>query len=349
MGLEQQVSAWMDRVRALPVGTRILTALVLVFSSTLGTLRFFHLLRVNTQVVSTALSYPYLVLVPGQVLWYPWTLVTAAFCETSWIEAMVTLLTVPFAAEYLEARWGAGELLQFSGVIVIVSNIIATFISFAMFVVFRVDQPLFGTQFHGLEALQTGFLVAFAQLIPQHEIQLFGSRFSIRVRELPMLYVGVSNVMCVLGYNSPFLLIQFGWLVSWFYLRFFQRNEMGTRGDFTESFAFVKWFPPFLQKPLGRVFDLVHSVASRLGLVPRASSYYTDLELNVGEDDLPAPVSSGRAEAERRRAMALEALDQRMAHAKKSSQEERNSPPKASFNLHSASEPTSTSPSSSKS
>ena len=46
-----------------------------------------------------------------------------------------------------------------------------------------------------------------------------------------------------------------------------------------------------------------------------AEAHYTDLELNV-DDEMPGAVPSGRAEAERRRAMALEALDQRMADAK---------------------------------
>ena len=56
--------------------------------------------------------------------------------------------------------------------------------------------------------LQTGFLVAFGQLIPEHQVQLLGGITTLRVKQLPMLYVGVSNVACILGYQSPFLLIQ---------------------------------------------------------------------------------------------------------------------------------------------
>lgn len=63
-----------------------------------------------------------------------------------------------------------------------------------------------------------------------------------------MLYVTVSNVACLLGYQSPYILIQFGWLVSWFYLRFIKLNEGGEfRGDRSETFAFSAWFPPFAQ------------------------------------------------------------------------------------------------------
>ena len=229
--------------------------------------------------------------------------------------------TVPFAAAYLEQHWGAVELLQFTAIVVVVSNVIASGLSVLMFMVLRADKalyvaphsPSFGTQFHGLEALQTGFLVAFAQLIPQHQIQLFGSRIAVHVRDLPMLYVGFSNVMCLLGFMSPYLLIQFGWLVAWVYLRFYQLGEMGVRGDRSDTFAFIHWFPPFVHKPLGKVTALVHSIVMRVGLVPRWATEYTDLELNV--DATTTHTASARAEAERRRAMALEALDQRMAGA----------------------------------
>lgn len=100
-------------------------------------------------------------------------------------------------------------------------------------------------------ALQCAVLVAFTQLIPEHQVQFFGA-FSIRVKRLPMIYVGVSNVLCIIGYQSPWLLIQFGWLVSWAYLRFYKRTTdalsgIDTYGDRSETFAFIHWFPPFVQ------------------------------------------------------------------------------------------------------
>ncbi|KAG9117707.1 hypothetical protein FRC07_007323, partial [Ceratobasidium sp. 392] len=67
-----------------------------------------------------------------------------------------------------------------------------------------------------------------------------------------MAYVTFSNVMCIIGYQAPFILIQFGWLVSWVWLRFYKRTVLEgslggvtTHGDRSETFAFVNWFPPF--------------------------------------------------------------------------------------------------------
>lgn len=62
--------------------------------------------------------------------------------------------------------------------------------------------------YHGLSALQVGFLVAFTQLIPEHQVQVFGGLFHMRVKSLPMLYVTFSNIVCVLGYQSPYILVR---------------------------------------------------------------------------------------------------------------------------------------------
>ncbi|KAG8899717.1 hypothetical protein FRC00_001043 [Tulasnella sp. 408] len=98
-------------------------------------------------------------------------------------------------------------------------------------------------------ALQTALLVAFTQIIPEHQVQLFGF-IKARVKRLPMAYVTVSNVMCILGMQSPWILIQWGWLVGWGYLRFYKKTSADgatlngtigpeTWGDRSETFAFV--------------------------------------------------------------------------------------------------------------
>lgn len=91
-------------------------------------------------------------------------------------------------------------------------------------------------------ALQTAFLVAFTQLIPEHQVQILGGLLKLKVKSLPMLYVTFSNIMCLIGYQSPFILIQFGWLTSYVYLRLIKDG-----GDKSDTFSFAHWFPPFIQ------------------------------------------------------------------------------------------------------
>lgn len=155
-----------------------------------------------------------------------------------------------------------------------------------------------------------------------------------------MLYVTVSNVMCLLGYMSPFLLIQFGWLIGWVYLRFYQLGNMGLRGDRSDSFAFIHWFPPFVHKPLSKVTALVYGIVSRLRLVPEWTTDYTDLELNM-DANTSNHSASAREEAERRRAMALEALDQRMASSLPA---EPKAPPKQEELIETTGEPSGAAP-----
>lgn len=67
-----------------------------------------------------------------------------------------------------------------------------------------------------------------------------------------MLYLTLSTVMTFIGIQSPWIIIQFAWYVSWVYLRFYKKNPGDTvggdnYGDRSETFALIYWFPPFIQ------------------------------------------------------------------------------------------------------
>ncbi|GAA5994619.1 uncharacterized protein JCM10292_002171 [Rhodotorula paludigena] len=303
---------------SLPPATRALTGALVALSLLFAVLRLSSAPKDLRAIFGAAgdvsLAFPWLVLVPGNLVWAPWTLLTAAFVETNLIEFLISLLTLPLAARYLERVWGPTELLKFVGVTVVASNVIAVVVNILESIVLG-DKALFlyGMSYHGLMALQVAFLVAFTQLIPEHQVQVFGGLFKMRVKSLPMLYVTVSNVACVLGYQSPYILIQFGWLVSWFYLRFIKYNEGGDfRGDRSETFSFANWFPPFAQKYVTILTTFAFNLAVRFKVLP---AWGIDPESGVpGSGSGYAQVPGGqRAEAERRRQLALEALDRRMA------------------------------------
>ncbi|KZT02445.1 DUF1751-domain-containing protein [Laetiporus sulphureus 93-53] len=261
-------------------------------------------------------SAPYLVLVPGSSLFYPWTFLTSALVETTIIELLFTLLVIPASLRYLERLWGAVELLKFIAVTITASNIIAFGLNWIEYIALRNPVFLYGQQYHGQMALQIGVLVAFRQIIPEHQVQLFGI-IKARVKTLPMAYVTFSTVMCILGFQCPFIVIQFGWLVSYVWLRFYKKNAVDLNGgplygDRSETFAFVTWFPPLIHVPITWLGNTVHKYASKLHLIPSSG--------NDVESGGYAPLPGGaRAEAERRRAMALKALDQRLAGGTSSS------------------------------
>lgn len=68
-----------------------------------------------------------------------------------------------------------------------------------------------------------------------------------------MAYLTLSTILCIVGFQCPWIIIQFGWYVSWVYLRFYKKNPGesvsggDTYGDRSETFALVSWFPPFMR------------------------------------------------------------------------------------------------------
>jgi len=261
---------------------------------------------------------PYFTVVPGSIIWYPWTLISAAFIEETVLAWIFSFITILLSFRYLERLWGTIETIKFVVITVTISNAIAVVANWLEFVAAgKSEFFLYDMHYQGMTALQTGVLVAFTQLIPEHQIQILGF-IKIRVKRLPMIYVTISSALCLTGYQSPWLLIQLGWLVSWIYLRFYKKNTdntvggVDTYGDRSETFAFVHWFPPFLHYPVSVASNVTYAVAVRLHLVRPSPTSNQDLEAGGSYNLLPG---GARAEAERRRAMALKALDQRMANS----------------------------------
>ena len=73
-------------------------------------------------------------------------------------------------------------MIKFTVVVLVGSNIIAWFLAVLQFAVLRNDFSIYGTQYHGLTALQTGYLVGLTQMIPEHQVQIFNGRLSFQVK-----------------------------------------------------------------------------------------------------------------------------------------------------------------------
>ncbi|KAF9486292.1 DUF1751-domain-containing protein [Pholiota conissans] len=256
----------------------------------------------------------YMTIVPGSAFYAPWTLFTSVFVEITIFELIASLIFVPASLKYLERLWGSVETLKFIVVSIVASNIIALGFNWIEFIATRnADLFLFGMRYHGQMALQIAILVAFTQLIPEHQVQILGV-IKARVKSLPMGYLTLSTVLCFIGFQCPWIIIQFGWFVGWIYLRFYKKNPgdsvggVDTYGDRSETFSLISWFPPFMHYPLTLLGNFVYSLATRFHLIPNGGS---DVELG-SYGQVPG---TARAEAERRRAMALKALDQRLANS----------------------------------
>lgn len=194
------------------------------------------------------------------------------------------------------------------------------------------------TQICGGVSLQASFLVAFKQLVPEHTVTIFKGLVKIRVKHFPAIFLLLNTLSgIIIGTDTAAILAWLGLLTSWTYLRFYKHqpdltgtstNGLGIKGDASETFAFACLFPDVMQPPIAFVADQVYAFLVALKIVvPFSEDEIASGNQQVlarGEAGLPTLISSQRSgvrgsakreEAERRRALALKALDQRLQAA----------------------------------
>jgi hypothetical protein len=163
--------------------------------------------------------------------------------------------------------------------------------------------------------------VAFSQLVPAHTVTLFRGIISLRVPRFPLLYVGLVSVLSLtplLPGAAPWLAL-FGLLTSWTYLRFYKTvfpdldssQQASLRGDASETFAFAEFFPAPVKPAVAAFSDQIFNILVAMRICTPFSP--ANMSAVRGDNLLPRGTpGSARAEAERRRAIALRALDQRL-------------------------------------
>lgn len=191
----------------------------------------------------------------------------------------------------------------------------------------------------GGTAIQAAFLVAFKQLVPEHTVTVARGIIKMRVKHFPSIFLAVNAVgAVVLGTHGAFNLGWLGFLVGWTYLRFYKRqpdltgtatNDTGIKGDASETFAFACFFPDAVQPAISFVSDQIFAalVAIKVCTPFSAEDIASGNEQVIARGQTGLPnllnnpnrggfrVSGKREEAERRRALALKALDQRLQAA----------------------------------
>ena len=164
-----------------------------------------------------------------------------------------------------------------------------------------------------------------------------------RVPRFPLLYILFITVLSFTPLLSAasFLLATLGFIVSWTYLRFYKTTfpdldtsqSASLRGDPSETFAFAEFFPGPLKPVVASFSDQVYQLLVALRICTPFSA--AEMSASRGESVLQRGTpGSARAEAERRRAIALKALDQRLHAATRAPP-----PPPAVPNVHTQPQP----------
>ena len=189
----------------------------------------------------------------------------------------------------------------------------------------------------GSVALQGAFVVAFKQLVPEHTVTILKGLIRIRVKHFPAIFL-VANTTSgvVFGTDTALVLAWSGFLTSWIYLRFYKKQPdlssastggNNIRGDASETFAFAYFWPDAVQPAVAAIADNVFRALVALRVCTPFSSEEVESGNQQatarGESGLPSLLEPGsrrggggkREEAERRRALALKVLDQRLQAA----------------------------------
>lgn len=139
----------------------------------------------------------------------------------------------------------------------------------------------------------------------------------------------LSNILfAILGLpGTPLPFVIYGAIVSWVYLRFYQRRD-GFIGDSSESFSFIMFFPEVMHPILKPIVNFVYIPFSAIDQRRKNEGFGGHTQnINLGF----STTASQSSDAERRRQKALREVDARLARMKSSNS---NSQPNSTGNEH---------------
>jgi membrane associated rhomboid family serine protease len=242
-----------------------------------------------------------------------WSFITAPFLETHWWNVLVDVILTAMAAQMLEPLWTSKELLIFVCIVGLASSVVTAFIIVLLYIPLRRDSLLFSS-FHGFVGILAGYSVAFKQVMPDHSVIPTSMKgFQLKSQMLPAVVFVMAFGLSLYGLTSVAVapLVGSGIIVSWVYLRFYQRRRNSdSRGDLSSTFAFGTFFPEPLQPAMNSLSDPVYRLLVRAKLCPKRTRTVDITSLSSVTISLPG---MDKADAERRKQKALKALDERLS------------------------------------
>lgn len=225
-------------------------------------------------------SMPNLALTVGRILtphWL-WTFFTFSFFNIHIMLLISDMITVYFIGVIIFPSWSMAEAIRFCSLCQTISAFLVICTLFVGYASTFNHDLLWKTPVCGLSPLLGGALVAARQLTPDGVLLALPSgKFRTKHATFTLiLCFAIFAIFHVVTYIH-LLLITFGVIVSWCYLRFFQKHTNGDVGDTTDGFKFsgfvrfiyykmscFRFFPNHLEPPVSIVSNAVYSVLVKL-------------------------------------------------------------------------------------
>jgi hypothetical protein len=216
----------------------------------------------------------------------------------------INVIVVLLNGHFIERLWGKKEYLKFIGVTVAISALLTLLLAIFLYLITG-DYSFIYRPIGGFTAGSAALLTALKQLQPDEEIV-----GGLRRKYLPLVYVIVISLLLAIfssTLNVAYLL--FGWLTSWVYLRWFQVRGDDVRGDSSSEMNFASFFPEALQPLVFVLSQIVQRLCCFWMPKQKSTNVRTSTGAIVSVLDAPQDV-------ERRRAIALKALDEKFMSMK---------------------------------
>jgi membrane associated rhomboid family serine protease len=200
-------------------------------------------------VVGYFLSYissavPYMTITPGYVM--PpnarvYSFFMYCFIELHFWHVIADVAVVILCGKLLEPLWGAADMLLFFVVVNLGVGLMTAICYVFAYLVSLNEDYLFDVHIYGCAGYIAGFCVAVKQVMPDHCVATmpFGK---LRNTHIPLTLLVIIIFLRLVGALPGPYPYMFGWgiLISWIYLRFYQKHTNGNRGDMGDNFSFAR-------------------------------------------------------------------------------------------------------------
>uniref|UniRef100_A0A0B7AXN2 Peptidase S54 rhomboid domain-containing protein n=1 Tax=Arion vulgaris TaxID=1028688 RepID=A0A0B7AXN2_9EUPU len=258
-------------------------------------------------------AFPYIMITPGYVMppnFRVYSFLSFCFIEVHFWHVLIDIIVIILFGKLLEPLWGALEMLLFFIIVNVGAGVITSFLYFIIYLATLKDEYLFEVQVYGLSGYIAGFCVAVKQLMPDHIIATlpFGKLRNTHIPLTLLILIIVLRIMGLLPGPYPYMFTS-GLVVSWVYLRFYQKHAHVNRGDMSENFTLASFLPIYLQPLVAVVANTIFSGLVKLKLCKKTQRKYEGTSSTTITVTLPG---TELRDAERRKQLALKALNERL-------------------------------------
>ncbi|KAF0711819.1 Aste57867_5077 [Aphanomyces stellatus] len=238
----------------------------------------------------------------------PWAYITAPFYHQYLWEVVLIVPVTLFLGMRVENYLGTLPFIRLILFVGVVSTGLLFCDMFCLYIIFR--NPFFlRTGVSGFTGGLVAMLVALAKenpmqtlVVPKLSCRYYPLIVTLVCLTLSFLAVFTRAEILIVG-AGPYALS--GFYFGWFYLRFLAKNADGSVGDTSDAFSLAVLFPPFLRTTIQPICDLVFNVARLCGLFSNRDA--------AAAASLPTVAVASDPVAERRKARAMKALDEKLA------------------------------------